>query len=77
MDGGALYAAVHGVAELDTTEQLTLYYYSDMVRPAAMTAIGKIVWELPLWSSGQDSMFLTHGAQVQSLVRELDPACCN
>ena len=25
MDRGALWATVHGVAELDTTEQLTLY----------------------------------------------------
>ena len=52
MDRGAWQATVYGVTELDMTEQLTLYYYSDMVRPAAMTAIGKIVWELPWWSNG-------------------------
>ena len=31
---------------------------------------------LPWWSSGQDSKLPVQGAQVWSLVRELDPACC-
>ena len=30
---------------------------------------------LPWWSSGKDSKFPKQGAQVRSLVRELDPAC--
>ena len=34
-------------------------------------------WGPPWWSSGWDSTFPTQGAQVQSLVRELDPTCCN
>ena len=31
----------------------------------------------PWWSSGQYSAFPKQGAQVQSLVRELDPPCHN
>ena len=32
---------------------------------------------LSWWLDGQDSMFPMQGAQFWSLVRELDPACCN
>ena len=32
---------------------------------------------LPLWSSGQDSIFPVQGARAGSLVRELDPTYCN
>ena len=32
---------------------------------------------LPWWSSGWDSMLPMQGAQVQSLVEELDSAHCN
>ena len=43
----------------------------------------KILWlkmttaGLPWWLSGQDSMLPMQAAQVRSLVRELDPTCCN
>ena len=30
-----------------------------------------------LWSNGYDSMLPKEGVQVQTLVRELDPICCN
>ena len=33
--------------------------------------------ELPWWSRDSDSMLPRQGAQVQSLVRELDPTCHN
>ena len=33
--------------------------------------------ELPWWSSGWDSTLLMCRARVRSLVRELDPTCCN
>ena len=32
---------------------------------------------LPWWASGLDSALPMQGAQVQSLLRELDPTCCN
>ena len=32
---------------------------------------------LPWWSSGWDSLLPVQGARVRSLVRELDPTCCN
>ena len=32
---------------------------------------------LPWWSSGQDSAVPVQGAQILSLVRELDPMCHN
>ena len=37
----------------------------------------KAVWGLPWWSSGWDSVLPVQGSWVQSLVRELDPTCCN
>ena len=38
----------------------------------------KAEWRsLPWGSRGYDSMLRMQGAQVQSLVRELDPTCCN
>ena len=43
-----------------------------------------LVWNLRLWegglpwlSSSKDSMLPMQGPQVPSLVRELDPRCCN
>ena len=30
---------------------------------------------LPWWSSGYDSVLTVQGAQVQSLLREVDPTC--
>ena len=36
------------------------------------TLIKKVFWGLPRWSSGYDSALPMQGAQVQSLVRELD-----
>ena len=32
---------------------------------------------LPRWSSGWDSVLPMQGARVQSLLKELDPTCCN
>ena len=32
---------------------------------------------VPWWSSGKDFTLPMQGAQVQSLVGALDPACCN
>ena len=32
---------------------------------------------LSWWSSGWDPALPVQGAQVQSLVRELEPTCCN
>ena len=37
----------------------------------------KIKSEMIWWSSGSDSVFSMQGARVPSLVRELDPTCCN
>ena len=33
--------------------------------------------ELPWWSSGCDSTLAVQETEVQSLVKELDPTCCD
>ena len=53
------------------TREMTLISFNSQIR-ISVAKVNK-VQGLPWWSSGQDFMLPMQGAQVQLLVRELDP----
>ena len=54
-------------------------FINELVNTGEFTGLEKkkIKSEMIWWSSGSDSVFSMQGARVPSLVRELDPTCCN
>ena len=42
---------------------------------AVILVKGHVTMARPWWSGGEEAMLPVQGAQVQSLVRELDPTC--
>ena len=45
--------------------------------PLKLLCLKNVCGGLPWWSSGKGSVLPMQGAWVRSLVRELDPSCCN
>lgn len=59
-----------------TVNALEKHYMWKAIRKTARET-EKDVWGLPRWSSGSDPMLPMQEAQVQPLIRELDPTCHN
>ena len=67
-----VYATTTNVKEAETE-----WFCENLQGLVELTSKKDVLFGLPWWSRGQDSVLPMQGAQVQPPVRELDPTCCN